>query len=490
MQAKDKLNAILRLRLFFPTEKELSHLIGYQLKGNHFNRVRPFVAEMYLSHFAAMCHKMTDRQIALEPLLQQYEATSRFYFRYIKGRTIAREPRAIDHIISYAVLGHANTDETIPAKELAVCEQYAASDRDDFLSPAILLLLSEQLLPSFENKQQQDVDDILGDFSRAYERLMDFAHHNRRGDSTYYNELLCLKEMRDFIDCSQDDREGVNRLTLIYFTSVALQSIFALKQPDKLHDLINQTEVMCFNLRRFWHREGSMDYEFWEFAETPMMMYQLWRYVVDKAAKRICKTSYTLIFKDFGTKEMCYSLIIRPPYAYCCTLGKEMPTDAIAYDYTEIEYAENGRDVAKLSFVDDSPMVGEPMTLVPIEREDQLACCDYYFDSENSEFEIVDESPEYHIDSMMVATAVANDFILFQIGDAVFKLEKWDAEGRETIDGVSQLTHADNYVFSVLDDAGTERCILSLDSIDKHLDFEALLKKDYFYEIEALESVF
>ena len=52
MTDKEKLNSILRLRLFYSTEKELSDLVGYNLKGNHFSRFKDFQCDAYFSKFA------------------------------------------------------------------------------------------------------------------------------------------------------------------------------------------------------------------------------------------------------------------------------------------------------------------------------------------------------------------------------------------------------------------------------------------------------
>ena len=69
MTDKEILNAILRLRLFYSTEKELGDEVGLKLKGNHFNRLKTFDCEAIFSKFAKECNKMTGGKIDLANLI-------------------------------------------------------------------------------------------------------------------------------------------------------------------------------------------------------------------------------------------------------------------------------------------------------------------------------------------------------------------------------------------------------------------------------------
>lgn len=92
MTDKEKLNSILRLRLFFSTEKELSDFIGYNLKGNHFSRFKTFQCDAYFSKFSELYRTYTQKEENLECLLYQYEATSCF-LRSILRRPVTRSTK-------------------------------------------------------------------------------------------------------------------------------------------------------------------------------------------------------------------------------------------------------------------------------------------------------------------------------------------------------------------------------------------------------------
>lgn len=79
MTSKEKLNSILRLRLFYSTEAELSEHIGYNLKGNHFNRFKEIQSDAYFNYFAEECDNITLGNIDLSFILEQYKATSEFF---------------------------------------------------------------------------------------------------------------------------------------------------------------------------------------------------------------------------------------------------------------------------------------------------------------------------------------------------------------------------------------------------------------------------
>ena len=65
MTDKERLNTILRLRLFKSTEKELGDKVGLSLKVNHFNKQKPFTCEAFFSKFEEECKEYTHGEISL-----------------------------------------------------------------------------------------------------------------------------------------------------------------------------------------------------------------------------------------------------------------------------------------------------------------------------------------------------------------------------------------------------------------------------------------
>ena len=116
MTDKEKLNSILRLRLFFSTEKELSDFIGYNLKGNHFSRFKTFQCDAYFSKFSELYRTYTQKEENLECLLYQYEATSCFFKKYIEKTSHEVNKEFISQLLHYLYTG----DFDVPAPSLKV----------------------------------------------------------------------------------------------------------------------------------------------------------------------------------------------------------------------------------------------------------------------------------------------------------------------------------------------------------------------------------
>lgn len=176
MTDKEKLNSILRLRLFFSTEKELSDFIGYNLKGNHFSRFKTFQCDAYFCKFSELYHSYTQSNESLEWLLYQYEATSNFFKKYIEKTSHEANKKFISLLLHYLYVG----DFGAPApsrKVQQLCERYDACNREGEMNVGILLLITYGLLPTFKNKTAQDISDIADDFQEAYKILQKTAHH-------------------------------------------------------------------------------------------------------------------------------------------------------------------------------------------------------------------------------------------------------------------------------------------------------------------------
>ena len=492
MTNKEKLNSILRLRLFFSTERELSELIGYNLKGNHFCRFKPFQCEAYLSKFAEECRKYTLGYINLERLLHQYEVTSKFFKQYIERTSHEKDKLFVHYLLNYLFLGKSSDSGTHRTKDLILCERYDALNTDGGMNIGILLLMTYGLLPTFYNKTVQDVPNIIGDFQKAYDLLLDIAQLHKEDASTKYKEMLCLKEMRQLIGEERQGDRYLNRLLLIHITNDVLNRIYALERPLMLKLINEETEPMDFELKRLWRCDDEADNVVWEFVPLNIDAYYLYRNEIDYQTKKIRYTRYQLMFKDVGYKDFSYTVIMQPVFNYNNMLELEQPDDSLSYDYTDIEYEKDNRTAKKLTFTLHSPIGDKPLVLKPIDDSKALHYYEMYLEHEGiaQEFEDVDKQPEYGINYEALDVGVTDAAIIFRFKNETYKLEKYDDNGEETISGIHVLTHQDNFILAELIYNGAVRQFLCLDSINQNLEFCELLTKPYFRKITDVNDFF
>ena len=113
----------------FSTEREMSERIGYQLHGNHFNRMKPFQCEAYFCWFANFCSELTQGRLELNALLRQYEATSDFYKAHIEGTAHERNKAFLPYLLRHAYIGEQHAGGALDSKLLLLCEQYDQRNR-------------------------------------------------------------------------------------------------------------------------------------------------------------------------------------------------------------------------------------------------------------------------------------------------------------------------------------------------------------------------
>lgn len=491
MTDQEKLNAILRLRLFFSTESELSQYIEYKLKSNHFYRFNTFKADAYYSKFARLCSDYTMGKLDLDTVIEEYEATSKFYKHHVEGTAHERRKGFVTTLLERVFLGAAMQEEVAP-KDATLCERYAAeSGKEKRPNIGMLLLMAYGLLPTFKNKRAQDVKDIVGDFQRAYEVLMEIAQSRKHRATTIYNEMLCLKEMRCLIDEAKAGDRYLNRLLLIDFTNTTLARIFALEDPVKQQEYSNELQPMDFVLPRFWRAEGEADNVVWEFVEQDINCYFLFRNEIDFQGKHILFTKYQLFFRDYGLSTSCYTIIMRPAFIYHNLLRWVQPDDAITFDFTDFEYDEDGKTLKQMRFTIESPLGAAPLTLKPV-KSHEIRYYRQYIDHTvtNDGFDDQDQWPQFSVYSETVKAAVSEKAIVFSLGRKVYRLDKYDDKGNETVPGIHVLTQSDNYVIASLMEGGREHRFLCLDSINQNLDMNWLMEQTYFREIKEAGEVF
>ena len=491
MTDKERLNTILRLRLFYSTEKALGNKVGLSLKGNHFSRQKPFACEAFFSKFADECKEYTQGEVDLSQLLCQYDTTSKFFKKYIENTRHEINKRFIPYLLNYLYKGETSNEE-IHSKDNILCEHYDAYNKENEMNVGLLILMTYGLVPTFKNKSSQDVTNIIDDFDKAYNILLEIAQSHQSSASTKYKEILCLKEMRKLIEEEQEGDNYLNRLLLIHITNDVLNRVFALETPAKLKLYIKKFVPMNFELQRLWRCEAEADNIVWEFVPLNADAYYLYRNEIDYKEKKIRFTKYQLKFKDIGYKNFCYTVIMRPSFNWHNMLKREQPEDSITFDYTHIEYENNRHKVKELTFTNESPVSEKKLVIKAIEKQDALNFYTRYLDYEGaaSDFEKEDCQAQYAIAIDGMEVAVTNTAILFKGANAIFKLDKYDEGGNETIPGISALTHTDNFIYVELDEDGKKRQFLSLDSINQNLDIEELFGKPYFHKLEQVYDIF
>ena len=492
MTDKERLNTILRLRLFYSTEKELGNKVGLSLKGNHFNKQKPFACEAFFSKFSKECNDYTQGKVNLAWLLCQYETTSKFFKKYIENTKHETNKRFIPYLLNYIYKGETPSDGAHP-KDIILCERYDAYNKDDEMNVGILILMTYGLVPTFKNKSSQDVTDIVDDFNKAYDVLLEIAQAHQNGASIKFKEMPCLKEMRKLIEKAQEGYKYLNRLLLIYITNDVLNRVFALETPAKIRQYSKETIPMNFELPRLWRCEEEADNIVWEFLKLDNIDdYYLKRIEIDYKEKKIRFTKYQLTFEDIGYKDFCLTFIARPSYNWHNMLKREQPEDSFSFDYTYIKYENDRHTVKELTFTSESPVSEKPLVIKAVKKQDALNYYTRYLDYKGaaSDFEDEDCQSQYAIAIDVMEVAVSNTAILFKGDNAIFKLDKYDKDGNETIPGISALTHTDNFIYVELDEDGKERHFLCLDSINQNLDIEELFEKPYLHKLEQVSDIF
>lgn len=493
MTDKEKLNTILRLRLFFSTEKELSDFIGYNLKGNHFSRFKSFQCDAYFSKFSELYHSYTQDEENLDWLLYQYEATSRFFKKYIERTSHETHKLFIPNLLRYLYMSDSiDGMENLSLKERQLCERYDAYNKDGEMNVGILLLMTYGLLPTFKNKTAQDISNIADDFQEAYDILQKIAHLYRSNATTIYREMPCLKEVRQLIEEERAGDKYLNRVVLIYMTNDVLNRIFALQNPVLIRQYNLQFIPMDLQLARFWRCEEDAENVVWEFCPLNVDGYYLYRKEIDYQNRKIRFIQYQLLFKNVGYKDFCYTVIMHPAFNYHNMLKMEQPEYALTYDYTDLEYEDDHYTVREMTFSMMSPLGKRPMTLKPIRKEDALRYYRNYIDHEGiaKDFEDVNCLPDYEIKVEEMEVAVTDMAIFFKKGQGIYRLDKFDNEGNETISGISTLTHKDNFIYAELNDNESTRRFFCLDSINQNIEVKDLLDQPYFRKITKLEELF
>lgn len=492
IKEKDYLNSILRLRLFYSTEKELSDIIGYKLKGNHFNKFKKFQAEAYFCKFTQECDMYTQGEIELEQLLIQYETTSKFFINYIKKTKFEENKAFVPYLLNYLFLDNNDDGDKRKTKEVKLCQRFYDYNRDGNMNVGILILLTYGLVPTFNNKTAQDIPNIIEDYKTVYNILLNISLAKHDKSSTKYTEMLCLKEMRRLIEEEEVGDHYLNRILLIHITNDVINRIYALMKPIKYKEFNNKIVTRDFDLYRLWRCPNEADNIIWEFVKCNNAIgFYLYRHEIDYKKKRVGFVKYHLTFQNIGIKDICATIIKRPSFDWHNILKKEQPEDSLSFDYTFLEFNTNESIINKLSFSKESPIGLHPMTLIPVVDDSYLFYTKYIDrNGQLNDFTSENQHSEYEVEMESLTVAVSNESIIFKHDDCIYKMDKYSKEGKETIPGIGILTNNDNFIWAKLHDAGKEYCFLLLDSINQSIMKEDLLCLKCFRKIENLNDIF
>ena len=483
MSYKEKLNAILRLRLMFSTEREMSERIGYQLHGNHFNRMKPFQCEAYFCWFANFCSELTQGRLELNALLRQYEATSDFYKAHIEGTAHERNKAFLPHLLRHAYMGAQHAEGAQDSKLLLLCEQYDQRNREGDLNPAILLLITHGIIPTFCHKKDQDITNLAADLRRVHDLLRDIAERIMDESFAKFSDHLCLRDIREMAKMAEEDKGTANRVSLIFATAEALSSIYANLDPNMMRLQAKRQAVLDITLPRLMRCDADADNVVWELTYMPhLAMYLAIRNEIDQRRKVIRYSRYQLAFYDFGDRDMCGTKIIRPHFAYYCTLGRDLPADCYSYDYTDIAYEADRKTVKTLTFNLDSPTGVKPFALKAVKRDDQLRYYDTYLNHKGvaKDYTDVEADPAHAVKMATLDVYSSEKCLIFDVDGSLWQVDKYDDQGNETVPGIGALTHEDNFLYIGLVEDGCERHFIRLDSINQSLDIDELVEKPWF----------
>ncbi len=80
--------------------------------------------------------------------------------------------------------------------------------------------------------------------------------------------------------------------------------------------------------------------------------------------------------------------------------------------------------------------------------------------------------------------------IMFNFDDEIHKLDKYDERGNETIEGISALTHKENFLYIEVMDGDSAQNILTFDPISQYINLDELSQSPYFHKIDSAAEIF
>ena len=374
MTDKEKLNCILRLRLFYSTEEEYSELIGYKLEGNRFNKFKLFKCEAYYSKFAEMCGIYTSGKINLTELLLQYRATSKFFKNYIEKTKNEHNRNLIILILNYLYLDVTPDKNSYNKKEIELYNLYIKKDQEEKMNVCILILIINGLIPTFNKKNNQNITDILNDFKKLYSILLGLFDTYKENAIIAFDELPTLKLIYKCINGDLGNCKYLNRIRMIFFTDVVINEIFSLLIPTKFKDEIQQVKPTVLNFPSLWHFDDEPENIFWNLSSTNSNgYYTLTYYNIDYKSREIEVIPYNIFFTGTSVQNIYVATINTPAYIYNLLLKRQQPNDSVFVTPVEIINENRCNKIKEIIFINESPHKKGRSILKAINNDEEFA---------------------------------------------------------------------------------------------------------------------
>lgn len=367
MTDKQRLNALLRLRLFFSTEEEMERFVDFKLRNNRFNKFKEVQSRAYFCMFAEMCREDTQGDVELASLLDAYEAASVFYMREVAGRNLLHQAGALQMLLCGVCLGV----EQMPNEAAAKLRTLVEKIREDGIDVGLFLLLALGVIPKFYNRQTGDIENLAGDWEKAYSFLLSLCHSLGGAAFTRRMEVGVVREMRMHLDYFYHKKVDLSRLLLIAYTQKAVEQIFSLRMPEELLHNVRKLNYMDFELSQWYQASGkeSGEEEAWMFEPLNYQgIFNLYHYVFNHTAHKAHFTRSQVTFQDVGEEDVCYSFFQSPSYFWHSCQQKEFPSDAYALVFTDVVKGK-GSVVDELHFEQPYPLSAQPLTLRRVKSE-------------------------------------------------------------------------------------------------------------------------
>lgn len=246
-----KFKAIKYSRLFYPTIDQLYE--KYKLQALDTNSHGKYTDEIKnaLNDLRETCRCQTEGIIQLDTLLEQYEASSKFYIDHIQNRKCLSVKQNRWIFLDLLLTENAETSSD-DEKVISLYNEYKKRiDNGASLDPGIILLLILRLIPTYNKSRSKDITNLKNDYNRLQDEIIDYIKDKRSeyvSDTTGKIEAFLRYKSENLFD----NKDITNRLDLILKTNEILHEIKYTLSPVAFLDIIRTVqqanESYCFGL--------------------------------------------------------------------------------------------------------------------------------------------------------------------------------------------------------------------------------------------------
>ena len=254
LQEKNKyeewLTTIANTRLIYNTMEELEDMLdNHSIHNNGIKRclTTPQRLRSAFRDLKIEVALMTDDNVSLDQLMEQYKEASDFY-RAKLSRRADREKTARD-ILNYCYPPYKR--EGFGKNRAAIYAQIVKQD----ISVPILLMLLMKALPGYDSKSG-DVTNM----HEVYEDVMALLEHHTYQNTLIFNKLPVVTRARN--------EERKSRIMLYYYIDKVLNTYEAYADQEAMYDVATQAKELAvdFDLEGYWNECGGRldSTTFWE----------------------------------------------------------------------------------------------------------------------------------------------------------------------------------------------------------------------------------